>query len=43
MYEKAIVDELGCVVAWLVGMSDEDVSEWLEKYPEHRITCVLVG
>ena len=43
MYERAIVDELGCVVAWLVGMSQVEIDNHLNEYPEHSIKAIYVG
>ena len=43
MYERAIVDELECVVAWLVGMSQEEIDNHLQEHPEHKIKCIYVG
>lgn len=42
MYERAIVDELGYVVAWLVGMTEEEVEKHLQEYPEHQIKCIEI-
>lgn len=43
MYERAIVDELGYVVAWLVGMSWADINSHLQEHPEHSIERIKVG
>lgn len=42
-YEMAIVDELGCIVAWCVGYTDEEIVEMLSNHPEWKKTCVCVG
>ena len=42
MYEKAIVDELGYVVAWLVGMTYEEINAHLREHPEHSIKCIRI-
>lgn len=43
MYERAIVDELGCIVAWLVGMTQEEITTHLNEHPEHRVECIKIG
>ena len=42
MYEQAIVDECGYIVAWCVGYSDEEIAEILENHPEWKKTCIKV-
>lgn len=33
-YETCIRDELGYIVIWTVGMSDDEVQDILEQHPE---------
>ena len=42
-YRSVIMDECGYVVKWLTDFDDEEeVDEWLNDHPEHRLTCVPI-
>lgn len=42
MYESAIVDELGDVIAWCRDLSEKEIEEMLDEYPEARRTSIEV-
>lgn len=39
-YRSAIVDELGCLVAWVSETDADDVERILDDHPEYSITCL---
>ena len=40
-YRSVVVDECGYVVMWLSDFEDDDdLQEWLDNRPEHRLMCV---
>ena len=42
MYQRAIVNECGEVIEYVSNLTEAEVSEILEQYPEYRITCILI-
>ena len=42
-YASCIKDETGCVVAWCVGHSPEELNEMLENHPEWYLSTEQVG
>lgn len=43
VYESAIVDELGDVIAWCRDLSEKEIEEILDEYPEARVASIKVG
>ena len=41
-YSRAIVDELGEVVAWCKDLTQEEIEKVLEESPEYKITCIVL-
>lgn len=41
-YARAIVNELGEVVAWCRDLTQEEIQKVLEESPEYRITCIVL-
>ena len=41
-YARAIVDELGEVVAWCKDLTQEEIEKVLEESPECKITCIVL-
>ena len=39
-YRSAIVDELGCLVAWCSELSNEETERILDEHPEYSISCL---
>lgn len=39
-YRTAIVDECGCVICWASQMSEYEINEVLERYPEAYLTTI---
>ena len=42
-YASCIKDETGCVVAWCVGHSPEELNEMLENHPEWYLSAEQIG
>ena len=40
--EKCIRDKNGYIVAWLVGMSNEEIAEWFKKYPDNYLSVEYI-
>ena len=40
--ETCIRDENGCICAWTVGMSDDEIVEFLKKYPGTYVSTVEI-
>lgn len=43
VYESAIVDELGDVIAWCRDLSEKEIEETLDEYSEASIKSIEVG
>ena len=43
VYESAIVDELGDVIAWCRDLSEKEIEEMLGRYPEASIKSIDVS
>lgn len=43
VYENAIVDELGDVIAWCKDLSEKEIKEILDEYLEARVVSMKVG
>lgn len=43
MYESAIVDELGDVIAWCKDLSEKEIKAILDEYLEARVVSMKVG
>lgn len=43
MYESAIVDECGGFIAWCGDLSEKEIEEILDKYPEAKRTSISVN
>lgn len=41
-YARAIVDELGEVVAWCIDLTQEEIEKVLEESTEYKITCIVL-
>lgn len=41
-YARAIVDELGEVVAWCKDLTQEEIEKVLEESTECKITCIVL-
>lgn len=40
MYARAIVDELGDVIAWCRDLKESEIEEILDRYLEASIRCI---
>ena len=40
LYARAIVDELGDVIAWCRDLKESEIEEILDRYPESSIRCI---
>lgn len=43
VYESAIVDECGSVMAWCKDLSEKEIEEMLGRYPEASIKSIDVS
>ena len=43
VYESAIVDELGDVIAWCKDLSEKEIEQILDRYPEVSIKSIDVS
>ena len=43
VYESAIVDEFGSVMAWCKDLSEKEIEEMLSRYPEASIKSIDVS
>ena len=43
VYENAIVDECGSVIAWCKDLSEEEIEEMLDEYSEASIKSIDVS
>ena len=43
VYESAIVDELGDVIAWCRDLSEKEIEQILDRYPEASIKSIDVS
>ena len=43
VYESAIVDELGDVVTWCKDLSEKEIEQILDRYPEASIKSIDVS
>ena len=41
-YARAIVNELGEVVAWCKDLTQEEIENVLEESTEYKITCIVL-
>lgn len=39
LYARAIVDELGDIIAWCRDLKESEIDEMLDRYPEFSIRC----
>lgn len=42
MYRRVIINECGEVMEYVSNLTETEVNEILEQYPEYRITCILI-
>lgn len=43
VYESAIVDECGSVMAWCKDLTEKEIKELLDRYPEASIKSIDVS